>query len=59
MKLGEIVEILINIRDEYNFSRKQDAAVCAACNILAELPNMAEDSDIRAALDHICHKPRR
>ncbi len=58
MELGEIVESLIKIRDEYNFSLKQDAAVCAACNILAELPNMAEDRDIRAALDYICHNPR-
>ena len=58
MKLGTIVEILIYIRDHNELDSEENEAMCAACNILDKLPNMAEDSDIKAALDHICHNPR-
>lgn len=48
MKLGEIVEALIRVRDQNGLTRDQDEAVCAACNILDRLPNMMEDEEAKA-----------
>lgn len=51
MKLGEIVEALIRVRDQNRLTREQDDAVCAACNILDKFPNMTEEEDAKAWLD--------
>ena len=51
MKLGEIVEALIRVRDQNRLTREQDDAVCAACNLLDKLPNMTEEEDAKAWLD--------
>lgn len=50
MKIGEIVETLIYIRDHHELSQNDDEAVCAACNILDRLPNMMEDEAAKTAL---------
>lgn len=47
MKIGEVVEELIYLRDKFGryngeLTRQQDDAICQACNILAKLPNMEE-----------------
>lgn len=51
MKLGEIVEALIRVRDQNRLTREQDDAVCAACNIFDKFPNMTEEEDAKAWLD--------
>ena len=51
MKLGEIVEALIRVRDQNRLTREQDDAVCAACNILDKFPNMTEEEGAKAWLD--------
>ena len=50
MKLGEIVETLICLRDRHRLMQSEDEAVCAACNILDKLPNMADEEDAKAWL---------
>lgn len=51
MKLGEIVEALILVRDHNRLSQIEDEAVCAACNILDRLPNMLEDDEAKAWIE--------
>lgn len=48
MKLGEIVETLIRVRDHNRLTQTEDEAVCAACNILDRLPNLMEDEEAKA-----------
>lgn len=43
MRIGEIVEILIQIRDNYSFTSNEDEAICATCNILNKLPRTMEE----------------
>lgn len=43
MKIGQIVEHLIWLRDGYDLLSFEDEAVCAACNILSKLPNMLDE----------------
>ncbi len=43
MKIGEIVEVLIQMRDNYDLTKTNDDAVCAACNILNRLPVMMNE----------------
>lgn len=50
MKIGEIVEILIRLRDRHDLTRTEDDAVCAACNTLDRLPNMMEEETAKATL---------
>ena len=50
MKIGEAVEILIRLRDSRRMSRREDDAVCAACNILSRLPAMMEEDAAKDAL---------
>jgi hypothetical protein len=40
MTMGEVVEILIRLRDGYDLSRREDDAVCYACNILDQFPRL-------------------
>lgn len=56
MKLGEIVETLIVVRDRNRLTRAEDEAVCAACNILDRLPNMMEAEDAKEAIGRIERK---
>lgn len=42
MRIGELVETLIRVRDENSLTQTEDTAVCAACNILDRLPNMMD-----------------
>lgn len=50
MKTGEIVEYLIGIRDRIRLTRKEDQAVCEACNILDRFPAMTEYIDAKEAV---------
>jgi len=50
MTIGEIVEILIRLRDDIQLDERTDEAVCAACNILDELPGTLTDQEIREIL---------
>jgi len=47
MILGELVEILIRVHDCADLSRREDDAVCAACNILDRLPNMWDEEQAK------------
>lgn len=42
MKIGEIVEILIRIKDNYGFGDCRKEAIEEACNLLDKLPQMEE-----------------
>ncbi len=50
MRLGEIVETLIQLRNEYRLTFEEDEAVCAACNILDRLPRMMDEETVKAIL---------
>lgn len=53
MKIGEIVETLIRMRDKFRWgdiSQTEDEAVCAACNILDRMPNMMDEDTAKEAL---------
>lgn len=45
MTIGELVEILIYLRNRYELSECEDEAVCDACNILDQFPRMADVYD--------------
>lgn len=42
MKIGEIVEILIRIKDDYNYGDYRKEALEETCNLLSKLPRMEE-----------------
>lgn len=42
MKIGEIVEVLIRIKDDYSFGDCRKEAVEEACNLLDRLPRGEE-----------------
>lgn len=42
MRIGEIVEYLIGIKDDYPPGSTQEEAVIEACNLLDKLPRMEE-----------------
>lgn len=42
MTIGELVEILICLRDRYELREREDEAVCNACNILDQFPRMMD-----------------
>ncbi len=44
MKIGEIVETLIEIKGDYSFGDYRKDAVEEACNLLDRLPRMEEAS---------------
>lgn len=46
MKIGELVEILIGIRDNAALTDAENEAICAACNILDKLPRMGDAYEI-------------
>ena len=45
MKIGEIVEILIRIKDNYGYSDYRREALEETCNLLDKLPRMEEAKD--------------
>lgn len=45
MKIGEIVEILIRVKDDYGYGDFRREAVEQACNMLDKLPRMEEASE--------------
>lgn len=45
MKIGEIVEILIRVKDDYGYFDCRREAVEEACNLLDKLPRMEEAKD--------------
>lgn len=53
MKIGQIVEHLIWLRDGYDLLSFEDEAVCAACNILSKLPNMMDEDEAKEILERI------
>lgn len=48
MSVGEVVELLICVRDGRELTRGEDMAVAAACNILAGLPCEIGEEEARA-----------
>ena len=50
MRIGELVEALIRVRDGNSLTRTEDAAVCAACNILDRLPTMMDEDAAKEAV---------
>ena len=42
MKIGEVVEILIRVKDDYGYFDYRRQAVEEACNLLDKLPRMEE-----------------
>lgn len=42
MKIGEIVEILIRVKDDYSYADYRKQAIEEACNLLDKLPRMEE-----------------
>lgn len=42
MKIGEIVEILIRVKDNYTYGDYRKQAIEEACNLLDKLPRMEE-----------------
>lgn len=50
MKIGEVVEKLIYLRDKTSLDRQDDEVVCYACNILDLFPRMMEASEVKAIL---------
>ena len=53
MKIGEIAERLIRLRDNATFTRSEDNAVCAACNILDKMNSAMSEDDAKDFLLHI------
>lgn len=45
MKIGEIVEILIRVKDDYGYFDYRRQAVEEVCNLLDKLPRMEEASE--------------
>ena len=46
MTVGEVVELLIRLRDDIQLDRRTDDAVCAACNLLDELPRLSTVDEV-------------
>ena len=53
MKIGEIVETLISIRDWYKLTETERDALADACNVLDRLPGFAEAYDVEIWLERI------
>lgn len=59
MKIGEIVEHFIQIRDNRNinyYTEQEDEALIEACNLLDKLPRMAEATEYKEVLSEIIPK---
>ena len=59
MKIGEIVEHLIRIRDNRNinyYTEQEDEALIEACNLLDKLPRMEEATEYKEVLGAIITK---
>ena len=50
MKIGEVVETLIWLRNRHDLTRTEDDAVCSACNILDRLPSMMDEDTAKETL---------
>lgn len=51
MRIGEIIENLIELRDSVDLDFHTDIAVCAACNILDKFPRLMEDEEVKKQLE--------
>lgn len=49
MKVGEVVEILIRVKDDYGYGDFRREAVEQACNMLDKLPRMEEATEYEPA----------
>lgn len=45
MKIGEIVETLIMVKDEYSYMDYRKQAVVGVCNLTDKLPRMEEERE--------------
>lgn len=48
MVIGEIVEILIQLKDRQEALSREEQALIQACNLLDQLPRMAEATEYKA-----------
>lgn len=53
MKIGEIVEILIRVKDDYGYSDFRKEAVEEACNLLDKLPAQEEATTYEPFKDRV------
>lgn len=53
MTIGELVETLILVHDRGNLNRREDEAVCEACNILDKLPRQMDVWNAKAELEEL------
>lgn len=53
MKIGEIVEILIRVKDNYGYGDYRHEAVIEACNLLDKLPAMEEATEYEPIKDRV------
>lgn len=58
MRIGEIMEILIRIKDDYSYGDYRKEAVEETCNLLSKLPRMEEATEYEPACGQIkdCNK---
>lgn len=49
MRIGEIMEILIRIKDDYSYGDYRKEAVEETCNLLSKLPRMEEATEYEPA----------
>ncbi len=55
MTMGELVEILIYMRNKHDFSKSEDDAICNACNILDQFPRMLNTAETLSELKGLKH----
>lgn len=53
MKIGEIVEILIRVKDDYGYSDFRKEAVEETCNLLDKLPAQEEATTYEPFKDRV------
>lgn len=58
MKIGEIVETLIRIRDWYTLNETEREALAEACNLLDRLPRLDDSGDVNVWLERITKEVR-
>lgn len=54
MKIGEIVEILIRIKDQYGYGDYRKEAIVETCNLLDKLPMGEEATTYEPIKDRVC-----
>lgn len=56
IKIGEITELLIQIKDDYLLCTEEYEALCSACNILNKLPITMDEEDAKERMKTVCEK---